>query len=219
MATDTLHGGTLAERVTVQLRNDILNRQFEVGERITIKEISEKYGVSNMPVREAFRTLEGESLLEINAYKGATVLMLDRVFIQEVYGILRALEGLIYETAVPNMDAQTIAELRDWNRQIRTVITESGRKDLFVQMNGEFHDRIIALGTNRKAKEMYRYYHSLVKSLRQNYMPGYERCCKACDEHEELLNAFEAQDLVRLREAVDSHSRGAMADFLSQYTE
>ena len=172
-----------------------------------------------MPVREAFRTLEGESLLEINAYKGATVLMLDRVFIQEVYGILRALEGLIYETAVPNMDAQTIAELRDWNRQIRTVITESGRKDLFVQMNGEFHDRIIALGTNRKAKEMYRYYHSLVKSLRQNYMPSYERCCKACDEHEEILNAFEAQDLVRLREAVDSHSRGAMADFLSQYTE
>lgn len=219
MATDTLHGGTLAERVTVQLRNDILNRQFEVGERITIKEISEKYGVSNMPVREAFRTLEGESLLEINAYKGATVLMLDRVFIQEVYGILRALEGLIYETAVQNMDAQTIAELRDWNRQIRTVIIESGRKDLFVQMNGEFHDRIIALGTNRKAKEMYRYYHSLIKSLRQNYMPSYERCCKACDEHEELLNAFEAQDLVRLREAVDSHSRGAMADFLSQYTE
>ena len=95
---------TLAARVTDKLREDIINNKFEAGSRITIKEISERYGVSPMPVREAFRTLEGEKFLEINAYKGATVQRIDGSFVRDVYGILRALECLIYESALEEMD-------------------------------------------------------------------------------------------------------------------
>lgn len=219
MATEALYGGTLAERVTTQLRNDILNRQFEVGERITIKEISDKYGVSNMPVREAFRTLEGESLLEINAYKGATVLKLDRAFIQDVYGILRALEGLIYETAMPRVDAKVLAELRELNDRVSTITADDADIEQYIRRNGQFHDKIIALGTNRKAEELYRYNHSLMVSLREHYMPSHERIRVACKEHEDILKAFEERDMLALKVAIDKHSRGAMIDFLSQYTE
>lgn len=91
---------TIATKVIEKLREDIINNRFETGSRITIKEISERYGVSPMPVREAFRTLEGEHFLEINPYKGATVLRIDEQFVRDVYGILRALECLLYETAL-----------------------------------------------------------------------------------------------------------------------
>ena len=76
-----INNATIASRVTEQLREDIINKIIEPGSRITIKEISERYGTSNMPVREAFRTLEGEKLLEINAYKGATVQQINQNFV------------------------------------------------------------------------------------------------------------------------------------------
>ena len=71
MAEKIVFEGTVASKVTERLREDIISKKIEAGSRITIKEISERYGVGSMPVREAFRTLEGENLLEINPYKGA----------------------------------------------------------------------------------------------------------------------------------------------------
>lgn len=65
MAEKIVFEGTVASKVTERLREDIISKKIEAGSRITIKEISERYGTSNMPVREAFRTLEGEKLLEI----------------------------------------------------------------------------------------------------------------------------------------------------------
>ncbi len=59
-----LNTPTIAARVTEQLREDIINKIIEPGSRITIKEVSERYGTSNMPVREAFRTLEGERKIQ-----------------------------------------------------------------------------------------------------------------------------------------------------------
>ena len=70
MSGQFLQTATVAAQVTERLRSDIINKNIEPGSKITIKEISERYGVSNMPVREAFRTLEGEKLLEIIEGKG-----------------------------------------------------------------------------------------------------------------------------------------------------
>lgn len=57
-----------------QLRDDIVSHRIKPGSRITAKEIADKYGVSSMPVREAFSMLCGENLLEMNPYRGATVI-------------------------------------------------------------------------------------------------------------------------------------------------
>lgn len=118
MAEKIVFEGTVASKVTERLREDIISKKIEAGSRITIKEISERYGTSNMPVREAFRTLEGEKLLEINAYKGATVLCIDETFVREIYGLLRALECLIYESALPYIDDELIDELKAVMRRL-----------------------------------------------------------------------------------------------------
>lgn len=67
-------GATIANRVADQLRDDIVSHRIKPGSRITAKEIADKYGVSSMPVREAFSMLCGENLLEMNPYRGATVI-------------------------------------------------------------------------------------------------------------------------------------------------
>ncbi|MBL8228105.1 MAG: GntR family transcriptional regulator, partial [Bryobacterales bacterium] len=60
-------------RVRERLRADILSGRFGPGERIKIAELSKRYGVSQMPVREALQMLQGEGLITIAPNKGASV--------------------------------------------------------------------------------------------------------------------------------------------------
>lgn len=211
--------GTLASRVTERLRDDILSKKIETGNRITIKEISERYGISSMPVREAFRTLEGEKLLEINAYKGATVLQVNELFVTNIYGLLRALETLIYETALPHLDENVLIELREINEQIYEVAANKLDINLlYFDANTKFHAAIMAHATNTEAVRLFYYYHKLIRAIRRSYSPSYERVFAAAQEHDALTEAFAAKDVVAMKKATDAHINSAMKNFMAQYS-
>ena len=219
MDSDKLLNYTLAKRVTERLREDILTRQIEVGERITIKDIAERYGVSNMPVREAFRILEGESLLEMNAYKGATVKKLDKDFVCDVYGVLRALECAMYETCLDTIPDEVLEELRESNNEMRAVAREKVQPKLYNELNTNWHGVIISYCSNKLAEDRYKYYHQLITSIRTSaYLTSYERIIQATDEHDIILDALHSRDVLKLKTAVDTHSIGAMNDLLKSYS-
>lgn len=208
---------TIATKVIEKLREDIINNRFETGSRITIKEISERYGVSPMPVREAFRTLEGEHFLEINPYKGATVLRIDEQFVRDVYGILRALECLLYETALDEIDEEIIQKLRCINEQIRVIAELPYGAAEYVDLNTRFHNTIMEHSKNQKALEMYTHYHEIISTIRKKYTPVPERIRIGIEQHEKLIDALEKKDALLVKKAVDEHIKSALENFMTQF--
>ena len=208
---------TIATKVIEKLREDIINNRFETGSRITIKEISERYGVSPMPVREAFRTLEGEHFLEINPYKGATVLRIDEQFVRDVYGILRALECLLYETALDEIDEEIIQKLRCINEQIRVIAELPYGAAEYVDLNTRFHNTIMEHSKNQKALEMYTHYHEIISTSRKKYTPVPERIRIGIEQHEKLIDALEKKDALLVKMAVDEHIKSALENFMTQF--
>ena len=208
---------TIATKVIEKLREDIINNRFETGSRITIKEISERYGVSPMPVREAFRTLEGEHFLEINPYKGATVLRIDEQFVRDVYGILRALECLLYETALDEIDEVIIQKLRCINEQIRVIAELPYGAAEYVDLNTRFHNTIMEHSKNQKALEMYTHYHEIISTIRKKYTPVPERIRIGIEQHEKLIDALEKKDALLVKMAVDEHIKSALENFMTQF--
>ena len=208
---------TIATKVIEKLREDIINNRFETGSRITIKEISERYGVSPMPVREAFRTLEGEHFLEINPYKGATVLRIDEQFVRDVYGILRALECLLYETALDEIDEEIIQKLRCINEQIRVLAELPYGAAEYVDLNTRFHNTIMEHSKNQKALEMYTHYHEIISTIRKKYTPVPERIRIGIEQHEKLIDALEKKDALLVKMAVDEHIKSALENFMTQF--
>ena len=208
---------TIATKVIEKLREDIINNRFETGSRITIKEISERYGVSPMPVRVAFRTLEGEHFLEINPYKGATVLRIDEQFVRDVYGILRALECLLYETALDEIDEEIIQKLRCINEQIRVIAELPYGAAEYVDLNTRFHNTIMEHSKNQKALEMYTHYHEIISTIRKKYTPVPERIRIGIEQHEKLIDALEKKDALLVKMAVDEHIKSALENFMTQF--
>ena len=64
---------TLRENVVDAIREKILKRELEPGVRIIEKDLSEEFGVSRGPIREALRQLEQEGIIEYTRNVGCSV--------------------------------------------------------------------------------------------------------------------------------------------------
>ncbi len=73
MAIHRVPGRTKADTVYEALQNAIISGHLEPGERLRQEDVAEQWGVSQTPVREAFRRLESEGLVEYEANRGVVV--------------------------------------------------------------------------------------------------------------------------------------------------
>lgn len=56
---------SIKEQVYETIKDRILKREYKLGEQITIAKISEEFGISNTPIREALVRLEAEGLVRV----------------------------------------------------------------------------------------------------------------------------------------------------------
>ena len=83
---------SLRGRVFHKLREDILNGKYKENEELKEVAIGEELGVSRTPVREAFRQLELEGLIQIVPNKGAYVTGITAKDVKDIYMIRSSLE-------------------------------------------------------------------------------------------------------------------------------
>lgn len=104
---------TAEEAVTAELRTAIREGRLIPGQRLTQSEIAGQLGVSRIPLRDALRRLEVESLVEIDGHRGARVTVLTPDDVAEIYEMRILLEGLCVKYAVANLDEAAAASLAD----------------------------------------------------------------------------------------------------------
>ncbi|MNP30631.1 HTH-type transcriptional repressor CsiR [compost metagenome] len=104
------------------------------------------FGVSRMPVREALRQLEAQSLLQVVAHKGAVVAPLIGEDAVDTYHLRILLEAEALRQSVPLLDANDIATARQYIEQLEgdNSHAEIGR------LNRLFHMALYAKAPNRK---------------------------------------------------------------------
>lgn len=73
MATERILRRTKADVVYEALQSAILAGNIRPGEHLRQEEVAARWGVSQTPVREAFRRLESEGLVEHAANRGVVV--------------------------------------------------------------------------------------------------------------------------------------------------
>ena len=104
---------TLADHVAFQIQKAILGGELPPGRELVQDELCEELGVSRTPVREAFRRLEAQQLIELRANRTAVVRGMRRDEVLDLYEIRAELEGFACERAasrissVQKMDLET----------------------------------------------------------------------------------------------------------------
>jgi DNA-binding GntR family transcriptional regulator len=124
-----------SERVAAHLRKAILGGEIKPGERLRQEDIADRLGASRIPVREALRILEAEGLTELEANKGAHVLLLDAREVDLMYQMRERLEPLALAESMPHLTAADLAHLEG----IQARIERWRGVDAFIELDREFH--------------------------------------------------------------------------------
>ena len=202
------------EQVTDIIREKIISGAIPPNTRLTILEVAKEFGVSQMPVREAFQCLQGEGLLKVVPHKGACVLALDPIRVRSFYLIRSVIEGLLARQSVHTMTDSTLETLKKINDQFKTAVENNNLKKI-TSLNKKFHKSLYRCGEIPEAFDVYKRYEGLLTTLRHKHGFNRKRLEGMVVEHSEILDAVSSKDGSGVENLVKIHIEKAMTDILS----
>jgi len=153
-AVGTICVPSLVDVVTAELRRLVLSGALRPGERLVEERLTEQFGVSRPPVREAMRLLEQEGLITRHRRRGAYVTALTAEDVREIYVLRAALERLAVELGVPVVDPLRLLPPRAALQEMRRA-ADGGDRQRLLEANLQFHQALCALSGNRRLLQIY----------------------------------------------------------------
>lgn len=129
---------TVTGAAVAELRRRILSGSVAAGEALRQDALAREFGISRIPIREAFHQLAAEGLVTLHPHRGAVVTALSALDIAELFDLRAMLEPDLIRRAVPRLTASDFA-------QAETLLTDYadaiGRGDLeaYGELNREYH--------------------------------------------------------------------------------
>lgn len=200
------------------LRNDIVSGELPFGSRLIIEDLSMRYGVSHMPVREALRVLHGEGLVVIEHNRGARVRPIYRGFIEDVFDVRCAIETMLARRAAERRDERHLERLRESAAQLEALVV-AGDYVSVSQSNREFHAAINDAAGNPGALPIVDSHWLLLAALLKRYGYGEERFQRVIDEHQHLIHAIERRDAHSASMLMGAHIEKAKNNLLRRASQ
>jgi DNA-binding GntR family transcriptional regulator len=193
------------------LHESILTQVFRPGERLDIKDLTTKLGVSLTPVRDAINRLAAEGLIEIRPRSGTYVTDLSADEVADTFDVRMALECLAAEKMISRISSQHIEVFRELISDLERPVANERERIFHERKNVELHCLIVELSGNRKLIEIYRGLNAHIKIARIHYSrKGWtQRIEQEKSEHRTILQAIEQRDLDSLVQALRQHIRHA----------
>lgn len=195
---------SLRGRVFHKLRDDILSGKYKENDELREVAIGEELGVSRTPVREAFRQLELEGLIQIVPNKGAYVTGITRKDVQDIYMIRSLLEGLCARWATENITEEQMAEMEE-NIFLSKFHAEKGHYDQLAELDNRFHEIMYEACNSKMLEHQLRDFHQYVLRVRKKTLSNVNRGRKSNEEHEQIMEAIKAKDGDRAEALAHAH--------------
>jgi DNA-binding GntR family transcriptional regulator len=207
----------LNDDVVELLRHRIYSGEYPLGSPLRQEQLAEEFGVSRTPLREAFRTLRREGLLQ-ESKQGVRVMSLDLAKVHDAYMLREVLDGLTARLAAerptPELAAALDAQL---DRQRNAV----GAEDLatYTEANVAFHSAIWEATRN----EFVLAESHILRITAQMFVPTAlvprTLAAEAVDAHQAIADAIRAGDGERAEQLARAHIRhtiDALAERIGQ---
>lgn len=194
---------TLAEQIYQHIRKEIIENKLTGGQKFTIKQIQDMYGVSSTPAREALYLLRKEGLIEMHTNQGVNVVefTLERSLeineinqILDLYALKKAMEH-------PNRKA-LVSKLEDTFEISSKQHKEKNYRKLYYE--NYFHNVLYDFVDNKIIKELKESYKALfsIVVLKAHF---YEDFLTAEKEHNEIYEAIKNDDYKKANALFEEH--------------
>ena len=189
---------TLNQKVYNAIKAMIIDGDLKGGDKLNEVDIAEILGVSATPVRETFRMLSMEGLVEIIPYKGVFVKEYTIEEIKSVYECRRVLENLAIELAIDKLEESKLLKLLE-------KIDEEHAQTVGYDVSNAIHDYIMQTSGNETLLELVDKLNYVLLHDRMISAKDPKRKIEICEEHRELIGALLERDVKKSQEIMTKH--------------
>lgn len=200
---------SLAYQTADLLRNGIIEGRLTPGTHLIETDLAKAMEVSRGVLREAFRMLEQEGLVESVTGKGTVVTCPSERDIKEIYSLRQLLEGEAVRLAAEKATKTDIEKLEkilsDMNHFVQTGdLTRVVAKDL------EFHQKIWAIADHKKLRQVMEEMKVQITVFLHVNTQLYEYLATSPIEHKNILENIRNKDGQSASEQMNAHLEDAL---------
>ena len=173
--------------------------------------MAEGLGVSRTPLKEALRMLETEGLIEYGPTRRPRVADPSLDEIAQNIAVLGALEALGGEQACVKASGAQIDAIAAMNRRMTTMPISSPPLEFF-HADMAFHAAIVAASENLPLQRTHRQYNARLWRARFLSSRQTDRRDNTLAEHDNIVAALKARDLMQTAAALRSHLQSTVAN-------
>ena len=196
-----------------RLRDLIVHGELAPGVRLNERLLCAQLGISRTPLREAFKVLATEGLVQLLPNRGAIVAPLEPERLRQTFSVMGALEALAGELACARATPEQLAGIRALHFE---MLAAHARGDLagYFRHNQAIHLKLVEAAGNPVLLHAYRQLNANVRRARFIANLSRARWDAAVREHEAILAALEARDAPRLKALLHEHLASKLASVL-----
>jgi len=219
-------GSSQTARVTLALREMLVEGRLRPGEKIREVPLSTQLKISRIPLHLALERLAGEGFLEVLPKRGFRVQSFSVEDIYDSIELRGLLEGAAARMAAErfNNDARTLAPIAELSREIVTLVRKSKMTiDVFtryIELNAKFHAALLDLAGSRMLRRAIERacclpFASPSAFLNRQYISNdlRELFLISADQHCAIVDAIANREGMRAETVAREHARVARRNF------
>lgn len=201
---------TLVEVAYKALKKDITERVFLPGQKIILREVSLRYGISDTPIKQALNRLIAEGVIESIPRKGVRVREIHWKEIEELIDIRLMIETAYIEQTIrtfksnSKLQGKILKNVKEHRRMIEHVEdVDDYFKNYYLDL--EFHQLFVKCSANQKMVAIYNNLGTHAYSYYVYRKQDREGMINGVKEHETICQALLNGNPEELRRCVEVH--------------
>ena len=201
--------------VADRIRIEVLSGNLAPGTRLQQANVAERMKTSTTPVREAFRELAGEGLIDLDPHRGVIVHEPTKLELLEVYEMRSVLEPMCMTKTVERISDRELDDAEVLCRQMERERVPGA----WVILNDRFHSILVSacrspllIATVNNLRNRSAIY------IAASFRSQPDRMAAANDEHKSMVDACRRRDMEAALQQMRLHIK-ATVDLVSVYLE
>lgn len=189
------------DQVYELLRHQISIGEISPGEKTTLRELADSFGVSTTPVREAVRRLQAENLLEVEK-RSVSIRKLSKEEVKQTFSIRKRLESLATEWAISNIERNDVIKLQDILLQMDQPTLSNSE---WQELNRRFHLQIYEFANSQQLYQLIENVWNTVNPYMHLYTTEVTSFELSQIQHRSMLDLIEEKNIDALLNLLEEH--------------
>lgn len=155
----------LHDTVVEHLRQFIVEGVLTPGTKLNERELCETLGISRTPLREAFKVLSAEGLIDLSPNRGASISQMSEFEIRENFELMSGLEAFSGELACERITPAELTQIKALHYAMLVCRTHNDLPGYYSR-NQEIHDRINEAARNSALRQAYQSINRRLQAMR-----------------------------------------------------